>query len=180
MDSENLAVADIETILARWEPARAVAVYPVPDPVAGDQQMAAVEPRTPLPDPARVAASGGSAAVAPAALGDSPADFLAVQPDLGTKMPPRFVRLVRTMRVTATRKTARSELRAQRWHTEDPVLWRPYGPGAAVHGSRPVHRRLTSKDRERLRTLFAEHGRADLVRPAAADPAAPQSGRSWA
>jgi hypothetical protein len=94
--------------------------------------------------------------------------------------PPRFVRLVRTMPVTATRKTARSELRAQRWHTEDPVLWRPYGPGAAVHGSRPVHRRLTSKDRERLRTLFAGHGRADLVRSAAADPAAPQSGRRWA
>jgi len=149
VDSENLAVADIENILARWEPARAVAVYAVPDPVAGDQVMAAVEPRAPLP-------SGSAAELT--ALSGSLAAFLAAQPDLGTKMPPRFVRLVRSMPVTATHKTARTGLRAERWHTDDPLLWRPYERGAGPLAYRP----FTAGDRERLRELFAEHGRAGL------------------
>jgi fatty-acyl-CoA synthase len=45
VDSENLAAAMIENILARHENAAAVAVYAVPDPVAGDQVMAAIAPR---------------------------------------------------------------------------------------------------------------------------------------
>ncbi|MBC3843271.1 AMP-binding protein [Streptacidiphilus sp. 4-A2] len=157
VDSENLAVADIENILARWERARAVAVYAVPDPVAGDQVMAAVEPRVPLSD-------GGGAAAELAELCGSLSVFLAAQPDLGTKMPPRFVRLVRRMPVTATHKTARSVLRAERWHTADPVLWRPYRRGPGPEPYRP----LTTEDRERLRRLFAEHGRRE---PAGADSA---------
>ena len=161
VDSENLAVADIENILARWERARAVAVYGVPDPVAGDQVMAAVQPRTPLPDrpadhPADRAADRLDAELAE--LAGSLAAFLAAQPDLGTKMPPRFVRLVRAMPVTATHKTARAALRAERWHTDDPVLWRPYRRDAGP----PAYRPLTAGDRERLRALFAAHGRAGL------------------
>ena len=172
VDSENLAVADIEAVLARWEPARAVAVYAVPDPVAGDQVMAAVETLTPP------AAAGGLAA-----LCGSLAAFLARQPDLGTKMPPRFVRLVRTMPVTATHKTARTGLRAQRWDTDDPVLWRPLpgwddasGRGKGELGYRP----LTAGDGQRLRALFAEHGRADLLRPAEVGPTLPGDDRGWA
>ncbi|QMU74442.1 AMP-binding protein [Streptacidiphilus sp. PB12-B1b] len=157
VDSENLAVADIEAILARWQRARAVAVYAVPDPVAGDQVMAAVELRRPAPgDDCRELCAELSA-------------FLAAQPDLGTKMPPRFVRLVSAMPVTATHKTARGGLREQGWHTGDPVLWRPYRRGPLPlplpAAGRPEYRRLTEPDRRALRALFAEHGRAGLVGP---------------
>ncbi|MFC1440811.1 AMP-binding protein [Streptacidiphilus sp. N1-10] len=143
VDSENLAVADIENILGRWPEAEAVAVYAVPDPVAGDQVMAAVQLRP------------GADTVA-AGLARRLAEFLAAQPDLGTKMPPRFVRFVARMPATATHKTAKTGLRAERWRTDDPVLWRPYGTAAdAGAGYRP----LTGDDLEKIDALFAEHGR---------------------
>ena len=150
VDSENLAVADIENILARWDRARAVAVYAVPDPVAGDQVMAAVELHGEAGDPSALCAELSG--------------FLAGQPDLGTKMPPRFVRVVGTMPVTATHKTAKTGLREDRWHTGDLVLWRPYERSADPLG----YRVLEPGDREKLRALFAEHGRAD---PAGGRPA---------
>jgi fatty-acyl-CoA synthase len=148
VDSENLAVADIENILARWEPAAAVAVYAVPDPVAGDQVMAAVELRPGRPDEDGVAVSF--------------ARFLARQPDLGTKMPPRFLRLVRRMPVTGTHKTAKTGLRNERWDAvgDDAVLWRPYERSA---GAELSYRVLTEEDREKLAALFAEHGRSALI-----------------
>lgn len=71
VDSENLAAAMIENILARWTDAAAVAVYAVPDPVAGDQVMAAL-------------ALSEGADFDPEAF----AAFLGDQPDLGTKMAP--------------------------------------------------------------------------------------------
>ena len=147
VDSENLAVADIENILARWERAAAVAVYAVPDPVAGDQVMAAVELRS---------------GVKEEELATSFERFLAEQPDLGTKMPPRFVRLVARMPVTGTHKTAKTGLRAERWDAvgEDTVLWRPYERAAA---GEPGYRVLTREDREKLAALFAEHGRTALI-----------------
>ncbi|WP_042393073.1 AMP-binding protein [Streptacidiphilus carbonis] len=145
VDSENLAVADIENILGRWSQAEAVAVYAVPDPVAGDQVMAAVQLR---PD----ADHADTAALAARLAG-----FLAAQPDLGTKMPPRFVRIVARMPATATHKTAKTGLRAERWRTEDPVLWRPYGTAAG--GGALEYRPLTGDDLEKIDALFAEHGR---------------------
>ncbi|WP_052440808.1 AMP-binding protein [Streptacidiphilus anmyonensis] len=150
VDSENLAVADIENILARWEAAAAVAVYAVPDPVAGDQVMAAVEPR---PDAAGTDVDGIAADLG---------RFLSVQPDLGTKMPPRFVRLVPRMPVTATHKTAKTGLREERWDAvgDDTVLWRPYRRST---GGELSYRVLTAEDREKLAALFAEHGRAALI-----------------
>lgn len=143
VDSENLAVADIENILARWGDARAVAVYAVPDPVAGDQVMAAVQ----LADGVRP----------DAALAARLERFLAEQADLGTKMPPRFVRFMRELPVTATLKVARARLREDGWEVADPVWWRPYGRGE------PGYRELTPPDRELVRTLFAERGRSVLA-----------------
>jgi fatty-acyl-CoA synthase len=119
VDGENLAAAMIENILARYEGAEAVAVYAVPDPVTGDQVMAAL-------------------------AGDfDPADFagfLRAQPDLGTKMAPRFVRVVRRMPVTATNKIHRALLRREGVRCADPVWWRPPGEEA--------YRRLTGEDAE--------------------------------
>lgn len=53
VDSENLAAAVIENILARWPEAAAVAVYGVPDEVAGDQVMAALSLREGAASPRR-------------------------------------------------------------------------------------------------------------------------------
>ncbi|MFF4258473.1 long-chain-fatty-acid--CoA ligase [Streptomyces sp. NPDC001663] len=109
VDGENLAAAMIENILARYEGADAVAVYAVPDPVTGDQVMATVAGSF---DPAEFAG------------------FLAAQPDLGTKMAPRFVRVVERMPVTATNKIHRARLRREGVRCADPVWWRPPGERA--------------------------------------------------
>ncbi|MGW1746705.1 AMP-binding protein [Streptomyces sp. NPDC002092] len=121
VDSENLAAAMIENILARYEGADAVAVYAVPDPVTGDQVMATIAGRF---DPADFA------------------DFLAAQPDLGTKMAPRFVRVVDRMPVTATNKIHRAQLRREGLRCPDPLWWRP------PTDQTPTYRRLTSNDRK--------------------------------
>ncbi|MEV6689611.1 AMP-binding protein [Streptomyces sp. NPDC051130] len=138
VDSENLAAAVIENILARWSEASAAAVYAVPDEVAGDQVMAAVTLRE-------------GAAFDPRAF----EAFLAAQPDLGTKMAPRYVRVLDALPVTATNKIHRVALRRAGFLVPEPVWWRP--PGAEGY------RRL---DEEGLRTLLAAYenqGRRDLL-----------------
>ncbi|MFF7307808.1 AMP-binding protein [Streptomyces sp. NPDC008137] len=119
VDGENLAAAMIENILARYEGAAAVCVYAVPDPVTGDQVMATV--------------AGGFDPL-------SFAEFLLAQPDLGTKMAPRFVRVTDRMPVTATNKIHRAALRREGFRCADPVWWRP--PGKATY------RLLTGEDLE--------------------------------
>ncbi|MEU2713391.1 AMP-binding protein [Streptomyces sp. NPDC007205] len=119
VDGENLAAAVIENIVARYGGAAAVAVYGVPDPVTGDQVMATVAGTF---DP------------------EGFARFLAAQPDLGTKMAPRFVRVVERMPVTATNKIHRALLRREGYACADPVWWRPPGETS--------YRRLTTEDAE--------------------------------
>ena len=134
VDGENLAAAMIENILARYEGAVAVAVYAVPDPVTGDQVMAAV--------------AGDFEARAFA-------EFLLAQPDLGTKMAPRFVRVVERMPVTATNKIHRAGLRTEGFGCADPVWWRPPGEDG--------YRRLTEEDRGGLVAEYRQHGREKLL-----------------
>ncbi len=138
VDSENFATAPVERIIARFPGASGVAVYPVPDErTADDQVMAALE-----------------------LDGDAPFDvdafarFLAAQTDLGTKWAPRYVRIT-TLPVGATNKIDKRPLRAQRWHTDDPVYWRPPGETA--------YRRLTTADIAALEARFVEFGRADAI-----------------
>ncbi|MFD9600605.1 AMP-binding protein [Streptomyces sp. NPDC059970] len=137
VDSENLAAAVIENILARWQDAAAVAVYAVPDPVAGDQVMAALAMRE-------------GAAFDPSAF----AAFLGAQRDLGTKMAPRFVRIVPSMPVTATNKVHRVGLRREGFWCGGPVWWR--GPGdayAPFEGEQPAA----------LQREYEAHGRDGLL-----------------
>ncbi|MFG3286809.1 AMP-binding protein [Streptomyces sp. NPDC048111] len=108
VDSENLAAAMIEDILARWECVTGVAVYAVPDPVTGDQVMAALSLRE-------------GVSFDPAAF----LEFLTSQRDLGTKMAPRFVRVVERLPVTATNKVRRGVLREQGFWSPGPVWHRP-------------------------------------------------------
>ncbi len=109
VDGENFASAPIERILQRHPDVVLAAVYAVPDPVVGDQVMAALQLR-----PGVDALDAGELA-----------DFLAAQKDLGTKWAPRFVRMTPALPVTATNKVLKRGLRAERWTCADPVLWRP-------------------------------------------------------
>ncbi|MFD5418727.1 AMP-binding protein [Streptomyces sp. NPDC127069] len=136
VDSENLAAAMIENILARWEAAAAVAVYAVPDEVAGDQVMAAVALRE-------------GAAFDPEAF----AAFLAAQPDLGTKMAPRYVRILTAMPVTATNKIHRAALRRSGFLCPEPVWHRVAG----------AYRPLDGPALEPLLAAYEAQGRRDLL-----------------
>lgn len=84
-------------------------------------------------------------------------DFLASQTDLGTKMAPRFVRVLRQLPVTATNKIHRVALRRAGFGCEEPVWWLP--PGSAAY------RRLTKADRTALLAQYGDHGRAGLLAP---------------
>jgi fatty-acyl-CoA synthase len=135
VDGENFASAPVERILQRHPDVVLAAVYAVPDPVVGDQVMAAVQLRPEV------------AAIDPTAL----TQFLAAQGDLGTKWAPRFVRLCASLPMTMTNKVLKRSLRAERWNCADSVLWQsekggPYteltaGDAAALEaaiGERPI------------------------------------------
>jgi fatty-acyl-CoA synthase len=111
VDGENFAAAPVSRVLERHPDVVVATVYAVPDPVSGDQVMAAVELR-------------------PGATFDPPgfAAFLAAQPDMGSKWVPRFVRVSSSLPVTATSKVLTRALRLQAWHGDDPVYWSPDRP----------------------------------------------------
>lgn len=139
----------IENILARYAPAAGVAVYAVPDPVAGDQVMAALALRD-------------GAAFDP----DGFVAFLAAQSDLGTKMAPRFVRTLDALPVTATHKVHRAALRRTGFRCPEPVWWSPVAPVAPVVPAVPAgstYRRFTAADRAALLALYRDHDRAHLL-----------------
>ena len=109
VDGENFASAPIERILQRHRDIVLASVYAVPDPVVGDQVMAAVQLR---PDRDVLDA-------------EELIEFLAAQGDLGTKWSPRFVRMSDALPATATNKVLKRSLRAERWNCAEPVLWQP-------------------------------------------------------
>ncbi|MET7298063.1 AMP-binding protein [Embleya sp. NPDC005575] len=138
VDGENLAVAGIEGILARFAPFEVVVVYGVPDPVTGDQVMACVQVREgAVFDPREFAA------------------FMAEQPDLGTKMAPTFVRVVDEVPTTATNKVHKVGLRRAGFRGEGQVWWRPER-GAA-------YRLLDDAGREELLGRYRAHDREGVL-----------------
>jgi fatty-acyl-CoA synthase len=138
VDAENFAAAPVERIIARHPDVAAVAVYGVPDPVTGDQVMAAIESRA-------------GRAFDP----DAFRDFLDGQRDLGTKWAPRFVRIVDSLPTIGADKIDKKPLRLAAWSTSDPVWWQP------ARGE--PYRRLTPDDCEQLANAFEQHGRHDLL-----------------
>ncbi len=104
VDGENLGAAPIERVLLRYPDATEVAVYPVPDPLVGDQVMAAL-------------------VMAPGAEFDAETfrAFLAEQPDLGPKQWPSYVRVSAGLPRTVTFKVLKRELSAEGVDCADPV-----------------------------------------------------------
>ncbi|OBG99791.1 acyl-CoA synthetase [Mycobacterium sp. E2699] len=104
VDGENLGAAPIERVLLRYPDAVEVAVYAVPDPVVGDQVMAAL-------------------VLAPGAEFDPEKfrAFLADQPDLGPKQWPSYVRISGELPRTVTFKVLKRQLSAQGVDCGDPV-----------------------------------------------------------
>jgi fatty-acyl-CoA synthase len=136
VDSENFAAASVERILARFPGVTAAAVYPVPDPVTGDQVMAALE------------YPGGG--FDPGAFWS----FLGAQSDLGTKQSPRLVRVTGRLPETATHKISKPLLRRLLWHGDDPVFERS-GQGYVL---------MTADRKVALEAEFARHGREQFLR----------------
>lgn len=135
VDGENFAAAPVERILARHPDVVLAAVYAVPDPEVGDRVMAALQLRE-------------GATFDPAGF----TEFLAEQPDLGTKWTPRFVRIADPLPVTETSKVLKRVLRRERWECADPVWWQPE-PGGR-------YERMGSGDVDGLRREFQARGRA--------------------
>jgi fatty-acyl-CoA synthase len=134
VDSENFATAPIERIIDRHPDVAAVAVIGVPDPLAGDQVLAAVELR-----PGRE--------FDPVAF----TEFLGEQADLGTKWAPRFIRVSPALPLVGTGKLDKKPLRREAWLTDDDIWWRSTR-------SEP-YTRMTAVDRDALREEFAGHDR---------------------
>jgi len=138
VDGENFAAAPVEAILGRHPDVVAAVVFAVPDPRTGDQVMAVVELRTDATFDA-----------------ETFAQFLEAQGDLGTKWAPTYVRVVDTLPVTGTGKLDRKSLRADRWHTADPVWWR--------RGRSLDFIPLTVEDMEKIEEEFQAAGRGHLA-----------------
>ncbi len=142
VDSENLTAGPVERVLVRYPDTATVAVYPVPDPRAGDQVMAALEL---LPgrafDPDRFAR------------------FLDAQDDLGTKWAPAFVRVTDGLPQTASGKVTKGPLRTDGWWAcPDPVFRRVATPDGGA-----AYVRLGPDDAEALLDELRRHGRRGLV-----------------
>jgi fatty-acyl-CoA synthase len=136
VDSENFAAAPVEQILSRFPGVTAAAVYPLPDPVTGDQVIAALE------------VPGGE--FDPRAFWS----FLGQQADLGTKWAPRLVRVTARLPLTATHKISKPTLRRMLWNGEDPVY------EAVGEGYVP----LTANRKAALEAEYARQGRDHLLR----------------
>ncbi|MFM7687161.1 MAG: AMP-binding protein [Actinomycetota bacterium] len=137
VDGENFAAAPVERVLARFPGVVLGAVYGVPDPVAGDRAMAALQLNDGIEfDPAAFAA------------------FLAQQSELGPKWVPTFVRVAAELPLTQTNKVLKRELVTQRWECADRV-W--------VRGTDGSYRPFGAADAAALEASFAAHGRLAVI-----------------
>ncbi|MFP5220272.1 MAG: AMP-binding protein [Actinomycetes bacterium] len=128
---ENFTAAPIARLLGRHPDVVEVAVYAVPDPVAGDQVMATVVPGDRF-DPAGLI------------------QWAALQPDAVPVQLPRFVRVTSDLPRTATGKLVVRALAQQRWD----------GDGVWVRDGDDLRLRpMTDEDRAELARAFEGSGR---------------------
>ena len=136
VDGENFAAAPIERIVMRQPSVILAAAYGVPDVVAGDQVMVAIQT---------------DAAFDPVAFDE----HLAAQRDLGPKWIPRFVRVARELPMTQTLKVIKRQLVHERWDCPDELWWRPE-PGQPLQ-------RFDADASTALRQRFTAAGRAAVL-----------------
>jgi fatty-acyl-CoA synthase len=104
VDGENIAVAPIERVINRHPDVVLACVYAVPDAVAGDNVMVALQLRSDVEfDPTEFIS------------------FLKNQSDFGTKWMPRYIRVDKQLPVTQTNKIIKLGLSKQRWKANAPV-----------------------------------------------------------
>jgi fatty-acyl-CoA synthase len=136
VDGENFAAAPVERLVARYPGIVLAAVYGVPNAIAGDDVMVAIQ----VNDPAAFDVHAFAL-------------FLTEQPDLGTKWMPRYVRITATLPVTHTNKVLKRELRVERWDRTgtDIVFWRAGRSNEFAvldaTGSQTIEQDFVAKDR---------------------------------
>lgn len=138
IDGENIATSQVEKVLFRYADVVLAAVFAVPDPVVGDQIMAALQLRE-------------GATFCP----DGFERFLEQQSDMGTKWTPKFVRIVEQMPLTQTTKIAKQQLRKERWETSDAMWWKS--------GKNGPYTRMSELDVKYLKKAFIDRGRGDVL-----------------
>jgi fatty-acyl-CoA synthase len=129
---ENFPAAPVSRLLTRHPQIIEAVVYAVPDPVAGDQVMAAVVPGDRFD---------------PTGLGR----WFQEQPDASPQWLPRFLRVVPEPPRTATGKVVVRRLAQERWDGAD--VWLRDGDG---------YRPMTAADSADLARAFEDSGRALL------------------
>jgi fatty-acyl-CoA synthase len=87
---------------------------------------------------------------------DAFADFLAGQPDLGSKWVPAFVRISAALPQTASGKVTKAPLRGEGWWAGPDPVFRRIGASLAFGPMEEHHR-------DELRAQFRRHGRQGLV-----------------
>lgn len=138
VDGENIAVAPIERVISRHPDVVLACVYAVPDAVAGDNVMVALQLRE------------GAEFV--------PADFIAFlqsQDDFGTKWMPRYIRVDDELPITRTNKVIKRELGRSRWNTPSPVWGRLERDGDYLAIGKAEIRRIEAE--------FEKHGRRHIL-----------------
>jgi fatty-acyl-CoA synthase len=126
---ENFPAAPVDRLLARHPHVVEAVVYAVPDPVAGDQVMAAVVPTDDF-DPSAFL------------------QWLHDQPDCSPPWVPRFLRVVADPPRTPTGKVVVRALASERWDAAE--VWLRNGDEM---------RRMTASDADAIEKAFAASGR---------------------
>jgi fatty-acyl-CoA synthase len=138
IDGENIAAAQVEVVLYRHPDVVLAAVYAVPDPMVGDQVMAALQLKPGLEfEPEKFI------------------DFIGTQKDFGSKWQPKFIRVSEILPVTHTVKVLKRPLRRERWQCQD-VVWQSVDKGS-------IYRVMESSDKIKLDREFTQRNRADVL-----------------
>lgn len=136
VDGENIAAAQVEAVLFRQPDIVLAAVYAVPDPVVGDQIMAALQMK---PGVEFNAADF--------------IEFIRTQKDFGSKWMPALIRVSENLPVTHTVKVLKRPLRRERWQCAEPV-WQWGGDTYTL---------MTETDKNKLVKEFEDRGRAEVL-----------------
>jgi fatty-acyl-CoA synthase len=141
VDAENFPPHPIEAIVERYPDVIACAAYGVPDELAGDRVMIAIQPMPRrLVDP------------------DEFFEFITFQPDLSPKWMPTYVIVADELPRGVTGKVLVRELRREKFLLDDPrgpVYWRERGE--------TTFKPLTPDDELAIRKRFADAGREHLL-----------------